>query len=248
MPQISVSLFVEVLAVLTTGYLVTVACLFLGYFGALDFQFIGLFSIFDFTSQAVILFPFVVSALLAVAGGAQAAEGIAKQFKVPLKEAIQGLLIVAVLLGGLAESLGIGEAFPVEYQLTGFLLLVVVFVGGTLSELRQELAADPVPWASVSFSIAISVALLAAGLAFIGAYWAHADISGEATVAFEPQSKACFEAVVLKSSPTGVLVLNRSAAAVQSLTQDDRERGWNGRLEFHSFDALGAVKHGSCGV
>jgi hypothetical protein len=112
--------------------------------------------------------------------------------------------------------------------------------------MRKELATDPIPWGAVAFSIAIVLALASAGLAFIGAYWAHADVAGEATVAFEPQGRPCFEAVVLKSSPNGVLIMNRSRIAVNSLTDDERKRGWTGRLEFHSFDALGSVKHGAC--
>jgi hypothetical protein len=246
MPPISIALFVEVLAVLTTGYLITVACLFLGYFGALDFQFIGLFSILDFTSQAAILFPFVTAMLITVAGAGEAAERLARHYKVPFKEAVQFVLIGAVLLGAFAEQLGIGHAFPVEYQLATFLLLVAVFGGGTLYDMRKELATEPVPWASVVFSIAIVTTLSAAGLGFIGAYWAHADTAGEDTVAFEPQGKPCFEAVLLKSSSAGVLILNRSRVAVNSLTEAERERGWNGRLEFHSFDALGSIKHGAC--
>lgn len=246
MPAISVTLFVELLAVLTTGYLVTVSCLFLGYFLRVGFHFVGIFSVFDFTSQAVIMLPVAMTLLLLMAFAADAANGLAQKYKIPFTQALQGFAILGlVALAMLTDGGEPGRDY------TGWLLLILMFAGGALIELRSDLAGDKRDWTSIAAKV-VSVALAAVlGLGLVGFYWADVELQGQDTLAFQPKDGACIDAMILKSSASGVLIVNRSAGLFP--LQDERlpGSGWANdfrreRIEFHPFESVSWTRRGTC--
>jgi hypothetical protein len=233
MPTISVALFVEVLAVLTTGYVLTVSCLFLGYFLGLEFRFISLFSVFDFTSQAVVLFPFVVAVLFVFTAGAQVLDSIARRFNVPFREVLWGLGVLAAFAVAIGDFLDIrlfDDSAAVEEVLTIVLVGLALLCGALLFELQKELNAQPPKWLAAAVSLVMLIAATSAALLSIGVYWAQADLQRGDNIAVYSNVNTCSDVRLLKSSAAGVLVLSRTANA----------------LEFHAFESIRNMRAGEC--
>jgi len=208
MRRISVALFVEVLAVLTTGYLVTVGFFFLGYFAALNFRFMGLFSVFDFTSQAMIVAPFAFVALAIGPLVVKQLQKVAQRFKVPFREALTAAFIGVVIVPlAIWEWVSEPDATSFEYTMLMVAILLALMGGQTAFELQDELAKPEIDRMEVAGSAAWLVGTIAGGLALIGAVWANFDLQRRGEVAFKPRDKPCFAAAILKSSQTGVLIV-----------------------------------------
>jgi len=229
--QLSVTFFVEILALLSTGYLVTIACLFFGYFANIDLQFMSLFSVFDFTSQAVIVLPAALAALFVFTLWAQTLAGVAERLKIPFGTAVKGLAAGILAVMTLVTALGIkliGDVFSVGQAAWAAVILAVVFGGALMFELRKEIAEQN--WSSAASSAVLLAAAAGGALVIVGYLWCQFDVASEARFAVKPKDGGCFRATLIKSSETGVLVLNGDAS----------------RFEFLPFEAIEFVRAGAC--